>query len=72
MAPNQTSDELMSSSWVRVRLGISQKSLDRMCRQTPPPISFIKVGPAGKIKKFRRGAVEAYIDRHEIRGGERV
>ena len=60
-------DELMDAAWVCKRLGISRRSLYRMLLEHPPALSYLRVGPKGRRYKFRRGAIEAYISRREVK-----
>jgi hypothetical protein len=66
--PAYNPDFLMSFSEVCQWLRISRKSLSRMIKQTPPVLSFVLVGPAGKTRKFRRAVIENYINVHTVKG----
>jgi excisionase family DNA binding protein len=59
-------DRLLSPQEVCELLNISTKTLERMRLERPPAISYVRVR---RGFRYRRGAVDAYVSRNEVRAG---
>jgi excisionase family DNA binding protein len=64
--PIPISDQQLTPRQVCSLLGISQKTLQRMLRQKPPAISYVRL--SARLFRFRRAAVEAFIAQRTIKG----
>jgi len=64
--PASNPDKLLTPAEVCQFLNISTKTLDRMRLERPPAISFVRVR---RGYRYRRGAVEAFVARHEVKAG---